>query len=61
MATLGPDAVSRRPRENVQRQPSVGGFSQKTEIGKGSFAIVYRAVHTVCYDDLPFSLCQPFP
>lgn len=44
--TPGPSA-SRRPRESTQGDVDIGSFRRLEEIGKGSFATVYKAMHTV--------------
>ena len=56
MATQAPAASSsRRPAEPGQTDAVVGQFRIQMEIGKGSFATVYRAIHVV-RDRSPISL-----
>ncbi|KAI9671538.1 MAG: Serine/threonine-protein kinase [Caeruleum heppii] len=45
MATQPPTTASRRARESSQAETTVGQFRIQMEIGKGSFATVYRAIH----------------
>ncbi|KAI9880292.1 MAG: Serine/threonine-protein kinase [Pleopsidium flavum] len=40
-----PSSTSRRSREAVQGDLTIGNFKRMEEIGRGSFATVYRAVH----------------
>lgn len=51
--TPGP-STSRRPRESTQGDVDIGSFRRLEEIGKGSFATVYKAMHTVSTRSLPF-------
>lgn len=44
--TPGP-STSRRPRAPGQGEMSVGSFRRLEEIGKGSFATVYKATYSV--------------
>ncbi|MCJ1245151.1 Serine/threonine-protein kinase [Trapelia coarctata] len=44
-AMPGPSA-SRRSRESVQADVDIGSFTKKEEIGRGSFATVYKAKHS---------------
>ena len=45
-ATPGP-SLSRRPRDPAQAEVDIGSFKRMEEIGRGSFATVYKAMHTV--------------
>jgi serine/threonine-protein kinase ULK/ATG1 len=45
MASRVPSSSSRRPKTN---EGAIGSFLIEREIGKGSFATVYRGTHAVC-------------
>ena len=47
MPTPSTNTLPRRPREHGHREVRIGSFTRKDEIGKGSFATVYSATHTV--------------
>lgn len=38
---------SRRPRESTQGEMAIGSFRRLEEIGRGSFATVYKAAYSV--------------
>lgn len=40
-------STSRRSRELAQADVDIGSFTKKEEIGRGSFATVYKAKHSV--------------
>ena len=48
MAAATPtSSTSRRPRDPAQPDVEIGSFRRMEEIGRGSFATVYKATHTV--------------
>ena len=59
MAAAAPTpSASRRARDPAQQDVEIGSFRRMEEIGRGSFATVYKATHTVSILRLLDKLCS---
>lgn len=55
MASANPS--SQPPRRSKESEKVGGSFKKQEEIGRGSFATVYKATHTVGGQTLPLIRC----